>query len=236
MTELNENAQALVDRVRGGFEANASDRARVRAAMRTTLLSGGGTAVSATPRFAILGLGGGVLLLGLSIASIAFWGSSSDPSAAHVSRAIVKRSPASARAARVEPAPSLLSAPEGDSITRGSALSTHRTRHRPTAVEVTQEPHATTPIDSLAEEMRIIRQARSAFRRDDFQTANRILDEHSARYASGMLVEEREALRVMCACKSSSDADEVSSLEAQFLHRFPNSSSTPSIRSACDRR
>lgn len=236
MTELNDNARALLDRVRGGFEATASDRARVRVAVQARTLSGGASASSAAPRFAMLGLGGGVLLLGLGMASIALWGSTPTPSSTHVPHAIVKPARHEEQATPIELVSAVMTVPVSEASTPESTLGITRPRHRPAVVEVTQEARAADPVDSLTEEMRLIQRARSAFRSNDFQTANRVLDEHFARFAEGMLVEEREALRVMCACKRSSEADEISTLETQFLRRFPNSSSIPSIRSVCDRR
>ena len=55
------------------------------------------------------------------------------------------------------------------------------------------------PVD-LAAELTVMRRARAALRREDPEQALRLLDEHAARFASGQMLEDRQALRVQALC------------------------------------
>jgi hypothetical protein len=78
------------------------------------------------------------------------------------------------------------------------------------------------PRGTLAEEVALIEGARDAMKRGDNEAALARLAVHAKRFATGQLVEEREALRVR-ALHSGRGADEARDAARAFRERFPNS-------------
>jgi hypothetical protein len=78
------------------------------------------------------------------------------------------------------------------------------------------------PSGSLAEEIALIKGAQDAMKRGDNEAALARLAVHAKRFAKGLLVEEREALRVR-ALRAGRGANEARDAARAFRERFPNS-------------
>ncbi len=70
----------------------------------------------------------------------------------------------------------------------------------PASTRSAQSDLAPTAEADLAAELAVMRQARAALREQDPLRALRLLDEHAARFASGQMLEDRQALRVQALC------------------------------------
>jgi hypothetical protein len=82
-------------------------------------------------------------------------------------------------------------------------------------------------------ELRLLEQARAAVAREDFAEAIHLLTEHTRRFRTGRLVEEREALRVK-ALVGLGRRDDASRAAAEFEARFPDSPLLLTIRGMPD--
>ncbi|HUB06031.1 MAG TPA: hypothetical protein VMB50_03475 [Myxococcales bacterium] len=97
-------------------------------------------------------------------------------------------------------------------------------------------PPAPAPTDaSLADERRLIEQARSALANADAAGALEALERHARLHPDGQLAEEREALRVS-ALASAGRRDEAEAAAKAFEARFPGSLLQPIVREALERR
>ena len=85
------------------------------------------------------------------------------------------------------------------------------------------------------EELRLLRQARSAVARNDFAAALPPLLEHARRFKDGSLAEEREALRVK-ALAGLGRIDEARRAAAAFGARFPRSVLLPAVHQMVARK
>ena len=86
--------------------------------------------------------------------------------------------------------------------------------------------------DSLAEEVRMLREARAALDRDDAAQALRLLDAHEKRFRRGTLHEERLATRVQALCVLG--LVDRARLAAQELERIaPRSPHLARVRASC---
>jgi hypothetical protein len=84
------------------------------------------------------------------------------------------------------------------------------------------------PADAARAELHLLRQARAAVARGDFAAALPPIAEHTRRFKSGRLVEEREALRVK-ALVGLGRAGEARRAAADFRARFPRSVLLPAV-------
>lgn len=82
--------------------------------------------------------------------------------------------------------------------------------------------------DLAREELHLMRQARAAVARGDFEVALSATTEHARRFKNGRLVEEREALRVK-ALVGLGRAKEARHAAAAFRARFPRSVLLPAV-------
>jgi hypothetical protein len=86
----------------------------------------------------------------------------------------------------------------------------------------TTPPRAATDSDAYAIELRLLQKAHQGVTRHDFASALTVIAEHQRRFASGQLVEEREALRVKALLGLGRTA-EAQRAGAVFRERFPRS-------------
>jgi hypothetical protein len=96
-------------------------------------------------------------------------------------------------------------------------------------------PVVTTPAevnDSLAEEVKMLREARSALDRGDVRRALELLDSHEAQFARGTLYEERLATRVQALC-ASGHADAARATAEELLRAAPRSPHLTRVRTSC---
>jgi len=104
----------------------------------------------------------------------------------------------------------------------------------PTAVATppTTPPPAAETADSLAEEVRLLREARAALDRADPSRALGLLDVHASRFPRGTLYEERLATRVLAFCALG--RIDAARLAAQELERAsPRSPHLGRVRASC---
>ncbi len=100
---------------------------------------------------------------------------------------------------------------------------------RPTAESATDALAAPAPPDALAEESRLIAQARRALRDGDARLALGALDEHASRFPHGFLAEERDVTRIRARC-GAGDVTGARRLAARFLAARPTSVHADSLR------
>lgn len=121
--------------------------------------------------------------------------------------------------------------PTAVAVDRTAPLSSPRSPAVAAAVHTIAPPVAAPPRDALKEELELIESARAAVTRRDHDAALRALAGHARRFAGGALVEEREALTAIVACrKKSADAP---ALAARFVDEHPRSPMRDHVRDAC---
>lgn len=91
---------------------------------------------------------------------------------------------------------------------------------RPQPRSVTQE--------SYAAELELLRRAQSAYAQRDFATALAVIAEHTRKFSSGRLAEEREALRIR-SLVSAGRTEEAARVTKAFAKRFPRSVLLPRL-------
>lgn len=91
------------------------------------------------------------------------------------------------------------------------------------------------PAQGRGREFALMRQAQAAYASEDYPTAIHVLLEHAARYPSGRLAEEREALRVRTLLGLRRPDEARRALDA-FEGRFSQSVLLPSLRRAIGQR
>jgi len=175
-------------------------RALARAAAATQWQARGAARVSAPPRWVFAAAAGAVLAIGAGAYAARAWIAASPPPvpAPHATeQTSVAAVPASEPADPIAP-----------------AVAPHVRRAVPKAHASTGRP--------TNEELQLLRAAREDVTRGDFARALAVLSEHARRFRNGVLVEEREALRVktLVGLGRSEDAQRAA---IQFHARFPHS-------------
>ena len=86
--------------------------------------------------------------------------------------------------------------------------------------------------DPLAEEMALLKQAKLALSRGEPKRALTLLDEHADRFPRGVLLQERQALRVVALCDA---GDRTRGREAadRFSREHPKAALAERVRAAC---
>ncbi len=121
-----------------------------------------------------------------------------------------------------EPSERGVTPPSRSKIDRGSA---------PLPAKPTSTPSETSA-DTLAEEVRLISEAKLALSRNAFAEALARVNDYSARYPKGVLLEEQLAIRTLALCGLGRQKDATQSL--QTLERtFPSSRQLARVRSSC---
>ncbi len=98
--------------------------------------------------------------------------------------------------------------------------------------EPSPAPAEPVPGSTLAEENRLLSQAREALIDRAPERALVRLGEHAQRFPAGVLSEERQALRAVALCEAGRDADGDAAARA-FLHAHPQAALAERVRSAC---
>lgn len=137
------------------------------------------------------------------------------------------------------PTPTWQASPGDVAPSKSSAMSRDRA-HAPVRprtkaempLEASPAPAAARAIDSLAEEVAMLRSARSALDRGDATLAMRLLDAHEARFQRGTLYEERLATRVQALC-ALGRVDAARSTAQQLERAAPRSPHLPRVRASC---
>jgi hypothetical protein len=104
----------------------------------------------------------------------------------------------------------------------------------PSEVEAVPAPEPAKPIDTLAEETRVLGRARDALSASRPNDALAILDEYKRKFPSGRLAPERAALRVIALCDAGR-SDEGSKAADAFLAAHSGHALASRVRRACNR-
>ncbi|HEY8076140.1 MAG TPA: hypothetical protein VIF62_18570 [Labilithrix sp.] len=138
------------------------------------------------------------------------------------------------RPARVEVIERVVSAPSAplaESVTVALPIATHPTESPSASASPTASAPPSAPVDSLAQERTILDPARIAIGRGDGARALDAVHNHEARFPTGKLSEEREAIAVQALVLAHRDAD-ARARGARFLARWPGSVLRPAVEAA----
>jgi len=261
MTDLSPEAEELLRKARSAFSPNEGQLHAVRSALKAQLgasLNAPTSSASGAGGFgaSMLGATGwsaghtvlAVVAIGAigAIGAFAMWPSTSRPSgtAAAPSELLAQPQPASGFTEAEETEPSAASTPptpdpwpaaqesaaSDRSSERGAPPAlrgTARARAKPEAL-----PAAAAPTDSLAEEVRMLREARSALDRGDAAQALKLLDVHETRFRRGTLPEERLATRVQALCTLGL-VDRARAVARELERAAPRSPHLARVRASC---
>lgn len=255
MSELRPETQALFDGARAVHEPTDADRARVRAALKHAMMTGGamgaassaGEGAGAAPRtgaippsgmawkivvFAsILGaIGGGVALTRRprdAQSQVAPAPLAAAPVATEAPPAeLAVAPPDQGSQPPAEPAAHELPQPaQAPAATADRRAGASRPPPSAAKLAVSEE-------DPLEAETRRLREAHIALQKGEAAKALALLDERQADNAGGQLREDRAAARVLALCKAGRAA-EARAAAAEFLRASPRSPHADRVRSAC---
>ena len=86
---------------------------------------------------------------------------------------------------------------------------------------------------ALLEEYTLIARMHRALGARDQAELSRAIDEHRRRFASGVLVEEREAMNAMLECMRSATREEAAAIASKFVARYPQSLHAARVEASC---
>jgi hypothetical protein len=92
------------------------------------------------------------------------------------------------------------------------------------------------PTASLLEEYALISRMHRALGAGDQGELARAVDEHGLRFPSGVLAEERDAMRAMLGCMRASKPEEAQALVSKFRARYPHSLHAARVEAGCAMR
>lgn len=255
LQELSAAARTLLDETRSLHDPSPGDRDRVKRAMLGAIAGGAGLAATtaATGTAAAAGTTiatAGGISLGLKIAAAVLLAGavggttllvanpSDEPAtraATHVAAA--RATPTGSTGAMVvevapEPEPRRESEPAPVVAPQVETAATTSRRPRAAPREPTPSVEPTAPPSSLAEELALLRRAQRAIAAGDPSMAVRHLDELAERFPDGVMVEEREAARVVALCESGRREDARATAQ-RFLRERPASPLRARVSGAC---
>jgi hypothetical protein len=251
MTELSNDARAILDAGRDADGARDLERARVRRALIAKIAIGGGATLAASSTAAASGTtvatsgavagsvaATGSAAVGTSVAvgfplakilvplaimfSAGVGGTVAWRSQQHAVAPVVVAAPVVAQAAPVLAPVVVPSAP---------VLAPVRAVHH---AHVAAPARVETPTNRLAEETALLAASNAELRGGDAHRALSLLDDYDRRYPGGVLREEVLATRVIARCQMGLTPDATSRQAADlFLRRHPASPLAPRVRSSC---
>ena len=236
MTKLSPEAKSLLDAQRASFEPDPARLARVHASLVTGLGIGsagtGGAAAKAavvatsTARRVVLTVLAGVIGVGaIALTLRVLWPSARTATTPQANANAVTPSVSSAaESASVPTVPSATPAPPpGDApVTAASAKPAPRSAGSASSGDA----------DSLAEELALMREARSALSSGNPAGALALLDQHAARYPRGTLTQERLATRIFALC-ALGRTSQARAEALRFERAAPKSPLLPRIHASC---
>jgi len=236
MTELTPEAQNLVDAARGGDDPSPAARARVRAALLAQI---GAAPRPTSPRAGHTGLIVGVATVATIGIVVGAWLMLRDrnpapppaPSIAAPAPAPVITSlpPEPAPSPSPPPPPSPSPSPSPPPPPPPSPSPSPSPPRRPSPPPAS----ASAPTaDSIRAERALLAAANAALRDGDPAAALATLATHASRFPHGVLVEERNATRVLALCAAGRTAD-AEAARTDFLARWPRSVHAARVRTAC---
>jgi len=213
---LSPEVRALLDRERAVPPIPAAQRARALARARAALAAPAAAApappVTASRTRWVVAAAAGLMA------------SAAIGAAAYQIRARLAHTPSAPPAGAIVRAPALIPAAHPEPAVLGPE----------SGPELAPEPtpaiaeRALSPADVARAELRLLRLARAAVARGDFEAALAPLAEHARRFKNGRLAEEREALRVK-SLAGLGRTEEARRAAAAFRARFPRSVLLPAV-------
>ncbi|MBN9163997.1 MAG: hypothetical protein J0I07_23725 [Myxococcales bacterium] len=252
MSDLTPSARKLLADARPAFGPSAAARERMRGEVLRHAASTGSAASEAPPSGVRLSLKAhGGKLLGASLVALVATSygvvrsSASDPVTVAPAPAVMAApSEETSRAAEELASPHLLPeapiavaavastiAPE-PSAGRRPAASPKSSAVRAGSVVGEAPPELPLPAGSLGAEMRLLRDAQSAFKSGDLALASRKVDEHARSFPDGVLREERLVLGVLLAC-AEGRVERARRAADEFAASHPRSSHLDALRGSC---
>ena len=228
MSELSPAARAILDAGHIAQDPTALQRERNRAALRARLAA----EVSAPPPVAQR-----------PSPRVAWWGAAAVGLAALVVALLWRREPPASpvrTSAPTSPAPAVAPAPVPVTpapvpvVPVPVAPSATQEAPRPVPVVTAARDRRTEPseVDTMAEELRLLRESRRALDQGDGRAALALVQTHARRFPRAQLAEEREATRVLALC-ASGDTAAASRAGQSFVSRYPQSPQLPRVRRSC---
>lgn len=236
MSDLDSDVDAFLSRAHRGLSPEPNDGARVLAALgsKQALSSGEGRVAPRSDSRFVRGakLGGGLVALGLALATGYGWGYRAGQNAR--SPAVVA-APILAAPILVPPAPPVVAAAPPRDVQEGASMAPLESPRsnkstsvvRPSIV-VPPEPAVSAGLD---EEVRQLRRIERAIRDDNPRLALAIGDNLDHELPHGQLRQEREAARLMASCQLDAAANEEQAM--RFLAKSPSSAYAARLRELC---
>jgi hypothetical protein len=106
------------------------------------------------------------------------------------------------------------------------------TRSTESAIAAFPPPKARTENSELSDELALVSRIQQAWQRGDAAGARRAIETHEQRFPRGTLTEEREAVKVMLACRSG-EPTLASKLGSAFLAQYPGSTHAARVSAIC---
>lgn len=225
--------QPLIEPLRNAYGPTDDQRERVWSKLRAAALASAPVAATSSPARAggvvrsLKWLGFSGLGLVVLAGSVQIWSTKTDePSqavSAVVAPSVAPQVPAAPEEAAPAPAPALPAIPSVDVSTLPSAA----VRNKPSAPAA-----AAAPVDTLAEETRLLSASARAAKAGDFDGALALLGEHESRFPRGQLADERDVQRISVLCSAGRDAD-ARRRASSFMKGRESSALTRRVEQSC---
>ncbi len=243
MSRVDELERAMLEGARRQLAPSASDRMRVqtlllgneawfqpaparRPSLRSFARSWRGGAALGFALGALLGFGGSQVLGLLSGPQVPAAAAGEPALEAPVSSPLAAPAPAEPPPARSE-----LAAPSAESASE-EAVRVERPQARREAPPRGRRSVAEQERSTLAQELALLQRARRALNREDGRLALGIVESLDERFPDGVLMEEREATRILSLCQLQR-TDEARAQGQQFLAEHPRSVYAERVRRSC---
>ena len=246
MDELGPDEKPWLDALRGADEPTAADRARVRAAVMTSIAAGAAVGAvaalgksGAVAKAAKVGfLAGAAWKIGLAAVVVTIAGGTVVMTRAQRAPGNVTLAPGAAAsgAAKVE-APTPAGAPVAANVEAATVPLPGAHDEDPAPVAASAAKHRTAPraaassADDLDGELQLLTQAQRALERGDPAAALGALAQHRREHPQGALSIEREGLRAVASCDAK--RPDGKALAERFVARNPSSPLVSRVRAAC---
>ena len=227
MNELSPQARAILEEGRAGDEPTEADKQRLRLKVAAALAeeppAGEGPVVGLRWR---RGRGVAVALLVGGCAALGLWRWQSAPSVSAPPPA-TPAAPVGLSPAALAPAAAPVAEPQPPAAEPDVTPPPRPPRHALLAASARR-----VETDSLAEELRLLREAEAARRSGSPALALERVREHARRFPEGMLRAEREAAEVLVLCELG-QVSEASQRAALFEQRYPDSPLRRALHVSC---
>ncbi len=234
-SELRPDIARLLTETRDAYEPPSSSRARVHWAIEQRLAAREKPWFLPRSRALLAALSLGLVTAGATAAILGSWGATSSGSETSGEHGSVVERPEAARSrssvAPIEPAAPVSSSTDVATRTPSALEPKSNPDGQATSARGVGTPRPDAR-ESLRAELDLLRKVNAAQRSGDAATALRLLETFSAERGPGVLVEERDAARIVALC-SLGRTDEGRKRLARFETRFPSSPQLARARSLC---